>query len=116
MQTVFHVSSDDPADRRHAMVNVSNLLDDESVASTGDDVTIVANGAGVRMVVAGTAEHPEMVSALHERGVALLACGNSLASVGAADSDLLSGVERVPAGVGALARLQDEGYGYVKTP
>lgn len=116
MQTVFHVSSDDPADRRHAMVNVRNLLDDESVSSSADDVAIVANGAGVRMVVAVTAEHQEMVEMLHDRGVSLLACGNSLTSIDATDSDLLPGVERVPAGVGALARLQDEGYGYVKAP
>ena len=99
------------------MVNAQNLLDDESVSSTDDDVAVVANGAGVRMFVEATASNRETVEDLRERGVSLLACRNSLRGMGATDDDdLLPGVEGVPTGIGALARLQDEGYGYVKAP
>jgi intracellular sulfur oxidation DsrE/DsrF family protein len=31
-------------------------------------------------------------------------------------ANLLAGVERVPSGLGDLARLEDEGFGYVKAP
>ncbi|QLK26826.1 DsrE family protein [Natrinema zhouii] len=116
MQTVFHVSSPDPGDQQHAMVNALNLLADNSVSSSADDVAIVANGAGVRMFVTETASNRDMVDTLREQDVTLLACRNSLDGMGATDADLLPGVEEAPSGSGALARFQDEGYGYIKAP
>lgn len=116
VQTVIHASSPDPGNRRHAMVNALNLLDDESVSSPEDDVAIVTNGAGVRMFVEATASNRDLVEELRERGVGLLACRNALRGMGATDEDLLPGVEGVPTGSGALARLQDAGYGYIKAP
>lgn len=116
MQTVFHVSTARPADQREAMANALNLLGDESVHSAGDEVAVVANGAGVRMFVAATAAHPDVVERLDDLGVALRACRNALRGMGATDDDLLPGVSGVPSGSGELARLQDEGFGYVKTP
>ena len=116
MKTVFHVSSPDAGDQQHAMINAANLLADESVYSSGDEVVILANGAAVRMFVEETADHSDMVETLFDDGVSLRACGNALASMNATDDDLLAGVERVPSGSGELARLQDEGFGYVKAP
>jgi intracellular sulfur oxidation DsrE/DsrF family protein len=116
MRTVFHVSSPAPADQEHAMVNVLNMLYDETVYEEGDEVVIVANGGGgVRMFVEATASAPDRVEQLREDGVELYACGNALRGMHAED-DLLAGVEVAPSGSGALARLQDEGYGYVKAP
>lgn len=116
MQTVIHVSSPAPNDQQHAMVNVLNLLTDDSVSEPDDDVAVVANGAGVRMFVEATASNRDLVEELHERGVTLLACRNAMQGMGATDDDLLPGVEGAPSGSGALARLQDEGYGYIKAP
>lgn len=116
MQTVVHVSASDPADHRHALVNTRNLLDDERVSSPGDAVAIVGNGDGVRLFIEGVAAHPDLLAELAGRGVELLACRNSLRHRGVSDDDLLPGVSGVPSGVGALARLQDAGYGYIKAP
>lgn len=116
MKTVFHVSSSDTGDQQHAMINVANLLADQSVYSSGDEVIILANGAAVRMFVEETADHPDMVETLFDDGVSLRACGNALSSMNATDDDLLAGVEIVPSGSGELARLQSEGFGYVKAP
>lgn len=116
MRTVFHVSSLAPGDQEHAMVNVLNMLYDETVYEAGDDVAIVANGGGVRMFVAATTSAPDRVERLRSEGVELFACGNALRGMDVDDDDLLPGVESVPSGSGALARLQDEGYGYVKAP
>lgn len=116
MQTVIHVSSPDPRDQQHAMVNALNLLNDDTVYSSGDDLVVVANGAGVRMFVTETASNRDMIDNLREQDVTLLACRNALGGMGATDTDLLPGVEGVPSGSGALARLQDEGYGYIKAP
>lgn len=74
------------------------------------------HGAGVRMLVGATAADPELVEELRENDVTLLACRNALRGMGATDDDLLPGVEGIPSGSGALARLQNEGYGYIKAP
>ena len=116
MQTVFHVSSPDPHDHRHAMVNVLNLLEDGSVPVVGDDVTLVTNGGAVRMLLGETAAHAEFVERLRGVGVSLCACGNALRGQGWTAEDLLPGVDVVESGVGELARLQAVGYGYVKAP
>ena len=116
MRTVFHVSSPDPHDHHHAMVNVLNLLADDTVSAEGDDVALVTNGGGIRMFLDPTAEHPDVVARLREAGVALCACGNALSGQGFSEADLLPGVAVVRSGVGELARLQAEGYGYVKAP
>lgn len=116
MKTVFHVSSPHPDDQNHAAVNALNLIGDEDVYSEGDEVVILTNGAGVRMVVEATAAHPEMIERLTDRGVALRACRNALYGMGLTDDDLLPGVEGVRSGSGELARLQSEGFGYIKAP
>lgn len=116
MKTVFHVSSPDAGDQQHAMINAANLIADETVYSSGDEVVVLANGAAVRMFVAETAEHPDMVESLLDDEVSLRACGNALTSMNATDDDLFAGVESVPSGSGELARLEDEGFGYIKAP
>lgn len=116
MKTVIHVSSPNSGDQQHAMVNTLNMLNDESVYRPGDDVVIVANGAGVRMLIEETTPNREMVEELQKRAVTLLVCQNALRGMGVSDDELLPGVEGVPSGSGALARLQDEGYGYIKAP
>lgn len=115
METVLHVSSPDPRDQQHAMVNTRNLLEDESV-SPHDAVAVVANGAAVRMFLEATTPNRELIEELSDRGVTFLACRNALRGVGASDDELLSGVEAVPTGVGALASMQADGYGYLKVP
>ncbi|MFC5972313.1 DsrE family protein [Halomarina salina] len=116
MQTVVHVSSPDPGDQQHAMVNTLNLLEDASVSAPDDDVVLLANGSGVRMFVQATASNRRLVEELVDRGTTLFACRNALRGMGATDEDLLPGVEGVPSGTGTLAHLQSEGYGYIKAP
>jgi intracellular sulfur oxidation DsrE/DsrF family protein len=116
MKTVFHVSSPAAGKQEHAMVNVLNMLRDETAYEEGDVVAIVANGGGVRLFVTETASAPGLVERLRSLGVGLYACGHALEGMGVTGDDLLPGVEVVPSGSGALARLQGEGYGYVKAP
>lgn len=116
MQTVVHVSSPDPGDQQHAMVNALNLLGDGSVSAPGDDVAVLGTGGGVRMFVTETATNEQLVAELLDEGTTLFACRNALAGMGATDDDLLPGVAGVPTGAGKLAKLQDDGYGYIKAP
>jgi intracellular sulfur oxidation DsrE/DsrF family protein len=116
MKTVVHVSSPDPNEQREAIANTLNLVADESVSTPDDKVVVLANSAGVRMFAGATTAQEELVKTLRNQDVALCACRNALRGMGATDDDLLPGVEGVPSGSGELARLQDEGYGYIKAP
>lgn len=110
MQVVFHHARREQAES--ALANVENLLayDTEHV----ETVAVVANGDAVHTLIEGS-EHADRVRGLAEAdGVEFLACANSLDSRDIADDDLLTGVDTVPAGVGEVARLQHEGYAYVK--
>ncbi|MFC3478608.1 DsrE family protein [Halobacterium litoreum] len=110
MQVVFHHARREEAE--HVLANVENLLGDDTVAV--EDVAVVANADGVRTLTARS-EHAIRVRTLREDdGVRFAACRNSLRSRDIEASALADGVETVPAGVGELARLQDDGYGYVK--
>lgn len=116
MNTVFHVSSPDPDDHHHAMVNVLNLLADDGVSSVDDEVALVTNGGAIRMFVEPAAAHPDVVDRLRQADVELSACGNALRGQGVSEDELLPGVQVVPSGVGELARLQETGFGYIKAP
>ncbi|MFB6189528.1 MAG: DsrE family protein [Halapricum sp.] len=115
MSTVFHFSGDASV-QNHAVANVSNLLDDDSV--TLDEVALVANGRGIKLLVDGESSVADEVRSLIDDGVTFYACHNSMQALEFSESDLLdSAIEIVPAGVGALTRLQaKEDYAYIKTP
>lgn len=112
MRTAVHLSSPTVEGRERALRSVLNLVAD---GNPTDEVRVVAHAGGVRALRVDTAGETERarISRLLEAGVAVAACRNTLDGV---DADLLPGVETVASGVGALARLQDEGWGYLKLP
>lgn len=110
MQVVFHHARQGEAES--ALANVENLLayDTEHV----ETVSVVVNGDAVHTLTENS-EHAERVQEIAEAdGVEFLACTNSLESRDISADDLLAGVDTVPAGVGEVARLQHQGYAYVK--
>jgi intracellular sulfur oxidation DsrE/DsrF family protein len=112
MSTVFHFSGGEQ-EQGHAVANVANLLGDDS--TTVEDVVLVANGAGIKLVTTDSTV-ADGVRSLVDRNVRFAACRNSMDAFDYADGDLLAGVETVPAGVGELTKLQADGYAYIKTP
>ena len=113
MSSVFHFIEGDDY-QKHAVANVANLLNDGSTDT--ETVALVANGVGVKLLTTDSTE-AETVKSLVEKGVTFKACHNSMNKLNYAKSDLLSGVEVVPAGVGELTKLQaKKGYAYIKTP
>ncbi len=67
------------------------------------------------MLVEATTALEEFVNELRNYDIALRACRNALHGMGATDETCCR-VEGVPSGSGEHARLQDEGYGYIKAP
>jgi len=109
MRTVFHHS--DPAEHEHVLANAANLLADDTVDV--DDVVVVANASGVRLLLAD-GEHEERVADLVDDGVTFVACRNSLERRDYTPDDLTAGVDTARSGVGELTRRQSAGYAYVK--
>ncbi|WP_224268806.1 DsrE family protein [Haloprofundus salinisoli] len=113
MRTVFHLSSGDENDHAHALANVENLLDDESVDT--DHVALVVNGDAIYLLTESSAA-PDRIATLADCGVDFCACGNAMETRDISTEDLLAGVERVSSGVGELTRRQADGYAYLKVP
>ncbi|WP_224269346.1 DsrE family protein [Haloprofundus salinisoli] len=114
MSTVFHFT-DDESHQEHALGNVSNLLADETIDL--DDVVLLVNGSGFKLVLEAQTEHAEKLQELQEQGVSIRACENTMERFSASQDDLVDGVETVPSGVGELTKLQaGDGYAYIKTP
>jgi intracellular sulfur oxidation DsrE/DsrF family protein len=113
MRVVFHLSSGDVDEWRHTILNVRNLLDDGSVDV--DEAVLLVNGDAIDLF-GKRSPLSDRVRGLASAGVRCVGCRNSLAGRDRTRAGLLANVELVPSGVGELARLQDEGYAYLKVP
>lgn len=111
VKVVFHHSNDDPDLHERVVGNVANLLDDESVDL--DAVALVANSGGMNLLLDDSPQC-EQVEALQRRGVRFKQCRNTIEGTDVTEADLVDGVELVSSGVGELARLQSDGYAYVR--
>ena len=79
-------------------------------------VTIVAYGEGVQFLQNDRlfSDEGPKVAALAARGVVFKVCENSLRAANLGGGDLLPRVEVVPSATLEIARLQREGYAYIR--
>jgi intracellular sulfur oxidation DsrE/DsrF family protein len=79
-------------------------------------VVIVAYGAGVQFLQHDTlfSDEGPKVAALAARGVVFKVCENSLRASNLGPGDLLPRVQVVPSGTLEIARLQRDGYAYIR--
>jgi intracellular sulfur oxidation DsrE/DsrF family protein len=118
-RVVYHVGDEGGPDHgawRTALGNMRNHLD--AVGEAHLDLACVLNAAGVRLLLraAGDPALAGPVAALRARGARFLVCANSLRGQGLAREALFEVPEGdiVPAGVVELARLQAEGFAYIR--
>lgn len=111
MDVVFHVPSGDPTVHGNALGNVENLLADDTIRV--QNIAVVVNGDGLEMVVRST-DYADRVRDLVDRQVRVRACQNTLDSADRDSDALVDGVEIVPSAMGELARLQSDGYAYIR--
>ncbi|WP_394741856.1 DsrE family protein [Natronococcus roseus] len=114
IRTILHLTSGDEGDHDRALTNLENLLADETTDT--DAVEFVVNGPAISIYVADETDHADRIRTLAEDGVAFTGCANSLEGFGIDESELLEEATIVPASVGEIAKLQAEGYGYIKVP
>jgi intracellular sulfur oxidation DsrE/DsrF family protein len=115
IKVVYHlVDGIDQASR--AMANIRNHLRADPTAK----IVVVANGDGIRFLLAGAKERngrpfDTAVSALAAQGVEFRVCENTLAAHDVPASQLLPEAKLVQSGVVEVARLQaKEGFVYLR--
>lgn len=116
---VFHVDLADAGRLAFAFKNVKNYLKFlHTLPDKGNaEIVIVGNGPVVRFFVANEANASLAATGaeLMQEGVSIRLCANALADFGIRPEELWPGcLVAQDGGITELARLQQEGFGYVK--
>lgn len=95
--------------------NVRNHVDTDPTAK----IIVVTHAEGVDMLMEGSkaangTEYAPLVSALKSRGVSFEICEITLKNRGLKKEQFIQEAEFTPSGVVRLAKLQKQGYAYIK--
>jgi intracellular sulfur oxidation DsrE/DsrF family protein len=95
--------------------NVRNHIDTDPTVK----ITVVTHAEGVDMLMEGAkaangTEYAPLVSALKSRGVAFEVCEITLKNRGLKKEQFIQEADFTPSGVVRLAKLQGQGYAYIK--
>lgn len=113
MDVVLHLSNHQEGAGAEALANLANLLANETVDT--DQVALVANAGAIQHLRAN-AEFAGRIRSLLDQNASFIACGNAMRAQSVTEDDLIDGVTVATSGVGALARLEADGYHYIKVP
>jgi intracellular sulfur oxidation DsrE/DsrF family protein len=95
--------------------NVRNHIDTDPTAK----ITVVTHAEGVDMLMEGAkaangTEYAPLVSALKSRGVTFEICEITLKNRGLKKDQFIQEADFTPSGVVRIAKLQTQGYAYIK--
>ena len=113
-KVVYHFD-DSQAQALKGLRNIRNHLDTDP----GAKITAVAHAAGVDFLLDGAknangTEYAPLVSALKSRGVSFEICEITLKNRGLKKEQFLQEVDFTPSGVVRLAKLQGQGFAYIR--
>jgi intracellular sulfur oxidation DsrE/DsrF family protein len=111
-KVVIQVSSPDPAEHKIALNMASNLQ--RLYGMDNVKIEIVAFGRGLGVLTPQSAE-AQRVKSLAMQDVTFSACANTMEKIERKTGkkpELTEGVQVVPAGVGRIIELQEQGYAY----
>ena len=127
-KVVYHINYDDPKQQAGAMRNIQNHIN--AVGAEKLDLKVVLHGKGLSLLLTpdaqpdtklkfGNADETMQakVSGLKDQGVDFHVCANTLRGKKISkEEDLYDVTDKdiVPSGVAELARLQSQGYTYIK--
>lgn len=112
-KAVFHIDLEDDHLFKLGLGNITNTL--AALEGIGGDFILLANGPGVRMLAGEKVkEYREQIKTLLSDGVRFQACNNALKKFNVDPTDLMKGVETIPAGIIGLIDLQNDGFAYIK--
>ena len=110
-KVIFQVSDADPAKWNLALNNASNVIADLGADKVA--IEIVAYGPGIGMLKMDSPVGTRVTDALG-KGVAVVACENTMKKAKLGRDDMLAKIGYVPAGVVELMSRQKEGYAYIR--
>jgi intracellular sulfur oxidation DsrE/DsrF family protein len=111
LQVVVQVSDADQGKWNLALNNATNIQNE--VGRDKVDIEIVVYGPGIGMLKADSLVANRVLDA-KATGVKVVACQNTLRAQKLDKEDMITGVEYVPAGVVEIARLQKQGWSYLR--
>jgi len=127
-KVVYHVNYDNPKKQAGALRNIQNHIN--AVGKENLDLKVVLHGNGLALLLTpdalentkmnhgnATDEMQAKISGLKDQGVNFHVCANTLKGKKIDLTNDLYDVEKadvVPSGVAELAKLQAEGYTYIK--
>ena len=116
-KVVYHINYDDPKHQSGAMRNIQNHINAVGVENL--ELKVVLHGKGVSLLKTANddATFQSKVINLKDQGVDFQVCNNTLKGRKIDYEMDLFDVEKddiVPSGVAELARLQSQGYMYIK--
>lgn len=110
-KVIFQVSDADPAKWNLALNNARNVLADLGADKVA--IEIVAYGPGIGMLKMDSTVGPRINDAL-AKGVAVVACENTMKNTKLTRDDMLPKIGYVDAGVVELMKRQKEGWAYIR--
>lgn len=113
-KVVIQVSTKDPQTQKIALNNAVNLQKDYGMDNM--QIEIVAYGPGLSILTTKSKEAAR-VKSLAVQNIKFSACGNTIKGIKrktGKEPKLVQGVTVVPAGVGRIMELQEQGYAYIR--
>ncbi len=113
-KVVIQVSTDDARTQKIALNNAVNLQKDYGMDNV--KIEIVAYGPGLSLLT-DKSNQAKRVESLASQNIRFSACANTMKGIKkktGSEPKLISGVEVVPAGVGRIMELQEQGYAYIR--
>ena len=110
-KVVFQVSDADPAKWNLTLNNAKNVQDD--LGADAVQLVIVVYGPGIGMLRQDSVAGNRVGDAL-KKGVAIVACENTMTTQKLVKEDMLPHIGYVKAGVVELMKKQQEGYAYIR--
>jgi intracellular sulfur oxidation DsrE/DsrF family protein len=123
VKVVYHFNSDDPKIHKAGLINIQNHID--AVEKENVEIIAVLHGPGLTMLQKGKTEDDNFlrIANLKKQGVKFGVCNVTITRqklnkdelfVGIVGKDKIKDSEIVPSGVAELAKLQSQGYAYIK--
>ena len=114
---VYHINSGDPKLLKGALANIRNHIN--AVGVDRIQIVVVMHGDGVRLIRVADQDGQarNAIDGLRAQGVRFSVCQNTLLGANINYQTDLYGVSEsdiVPSGVAEIARLQQEGFAYIK--
>lgn len=110
-RVVFQVSNGDPRGWNQTLSNTLALT--KNAGKENVEIRVVANGAGIGMLKENSPS-AKMVAAAMERGIKVLACGETMKALMLEKEDMLPDIGYVPGGILEILDRQNEGWRYIK--